>query len=488
MTRKLRPYDEPPPVRRPLVPSTPDSAATASLVVAVLWLLAASGIGALAAAQQLLPDQLTATFDVSIGSGISIVVSRATTLPGFVDAVVFGWLSNAAFAAIFFMTPRLTGVRLRGEALAMLGLAAWNVAVAAGVALLYVKGASGPAALAEFPLPVQALAVLGLLAINATFWLAIAEARSIRFISLLYAGVGLLALLGLTALAAVPNVVSLGESNNLLLWAFTARATETYWVIGAAFAALYYVIPRVTGNPIYSSGLAYLAFAGWLAFAGLSAVGALIDPSVPYWITSFGQTGTLLLIAPTLLAVANLLGTMGGRWSLFFGPGPTPLAITALVFLSGSALLESVGALRGVRDLVAGTDWSLGVWLLVELGGATFALYAIAEHAMPRLLHRGWRGGYLSELQLWMTLVGVGLAGLASIGGGLIAGSLTVQQASPDQIDSTVLLFRLVTLGGLGLVALGALSMLVNLFLLYTSGQPAGRSASELDATAAAGH
>jgi cbb3-type cytochrome oxidase subunit 1 len=455
----------------------------------VLWFAAAAGIGALAAAQALLPDLLKASFSLAIGSGITIDVTRATVQPAFLDALVYGWISNVAFAAIFFATPRLTGRRLTSEPLAILGAGAWNVAVAAGVALLYVKGSSGSASLSEFPLPVQGLALLGLLAINGAFWGTVAAARSIGYVSVAYFGVGLLALLGCMALATVPNVVSLGDTNDLLLWAFTARGIASLWVLGAALGTLYYVIPRVTRNPLYSNGLAYLALAGWLAFGGLSAVGALVDPSVPYAVTSLGQAGTLLLLAPTLLAVANLLGTMGGRWTLLFSAGPIPLAVSALVFLTGASLLESVGALRSVQALTAGTDWALGVTVIAMLGGTTLAFAAFIEHAAPRLLRRGWSNGFLADTQLWAIFGGAAIGGLSMIGGGIIHGSLTAQAASADTIDSTLLLFRLAAAGGLGLVALGSLAMLVNLFFLYTSGHPVEYAVSGADvSTAAAGH
>src|SRR5207247_5447671 len=140
------------------------------------------------------------------------------------------------------------------------------------------------------------------------------------YISLLYFGIGLLALLGLFTLSAIPAVISLGAVNDQLLWAFTARGIVTYWVLGSTLGTLYYVIPRVTRNPLYSGGLALLAFVGWLAFAGLSAIGSLVDPSVPYAITSLGQAGTLLLLAPTFLAIANLLATVTARWSLILAP------------------------------------------------------------------------------------------------------------------------------------------------------------------------
>lgn len=489
MTRKLRPYDQPPKRRRRLIPSAPDSAAGLFLVVSILWLLAAAGIGILAAGDRLFPDVLKVSFSIPLGSGIEVDITRATVDPAFVDALVFGWLTNAAFAAIFFITPRLTGARLMSDAVANMGLAAWNLALAAGIALLYVKGASGLGSLAEFPLLVKGLALLGLLAVNGAFWRTLMPMRQLPYISLLYFGIGLLALLGLFALSTIPNVISLGDTNNRLLWAFTARGIVTYWVLGATLGTLYYVIPRVTRNPLYSSGLAILAFIGWLGFAGLSAIGALVDPSVPYVITSLGQAGTLLLLAPTFLAIANLLATISGRWSLILSPGTLQFAVTGLAFLFVTAMLESVGALRGVQQLTAGTDWGFGVLVLGLFGGSTLAFYAFADHAFPRILRRAWGETFLVHAQLWAAFAGAALAGLAMIAGGLVDGSLLAQGGTPGQTDLTLLAFRVAAAAGLGLVSLGGLALLVNVFLLYTEGRPAEYALPSADAaSAAAGH
>ena len=472
MTRKLRPYDEPPRHHRSLIPNAPDSAALGFLVVAALWLVAATGIGVLAFGERLFPDLLKFSFSIPVLGGIGVEVNQATADPAFIDALVFGWLTNVAVAAIFFVTPRLTGRRLNSDTLGFMGLGAWNLAVAAGIVLLYVKGASGVGPLAEFPLPVKGLALLGLLAVNGAFWRTVLPTRAIGYVSLLYFGIGLLALLGLFALATIPAVYSLGTTNDRLLWAFAARGIVTYWVLGAALGTLYYVIPRVTRNPLSSGGLALIAFLGWLAFAGLSAIGALVDPSVPYVVTTLGQAGTLLLLAPVFLAVANLVGTIRGSWALLLSPGTLQFAVTALAFLIATALLESVGALRSVQTLTAGTDWALGVSLFGLLGSATFAFYAFADHALPRILRRGFGGAVLAQAQLWTSFIGLLLASMAMIGGGLVQGSLQAQGASPQDVSGALFAIRILAAGGLGLVSLAGLALIVNLFLLYTEGRP----------------
>src|SRR3990172_8629865 len=88
--KKLRPYDTPTRRRVPLIPDGPDAAATVFLVAAIVWLVAATGIGVLWAGMQLFPDLLSLTLSVPTFSGtLEIVMSPATIRAGFSNAVVF---------------------------------------------------------------------------------------------------------------------------------------------------------------------------------------------------------------------------------------------------------------------------------------------------------------------------------------------------------------------------------------------------------------
>jgi cbb3-type cytochrome oxidase subunit 1 len=474
--KKLRPYDEPPKVRRPLIPDTPDSAATAFIVVSVLWLAVATGIGLLWVAALLFPDQVAFAFDFQlplIGT-LAIDVSRPTVESGFTNALVFGWLSNAAFAAILFVTPRITGARLVDDAMGFMAMGLWNVAVAAGLAAVYLPALAGSAPLGEFPLPVKGLMLLGAVTVLGALLrtLMVAE-RRLPYVSILFFAVGLLALLGLWTISAAATFFSLDETAMALVNAFVARGIATYWILGVALGALFYVVPRASGNPLASGGMALLAWLLWAAFAGLSAVGALVDPSVPFVLTTLGNVGTMLLVAPVFLAVANLALTIHGRWSLTLVPGTLAFALVAMAFLLGTALLEAIGALRSVQGLVRGTEWGMGVWILGLLGAATFAFFALIDHAAPRALRRDWGGGISVDTQLWATLAGAAIAAFALIGGGIAHGSLLAEGAGADEVRATLNWFLMAAGAGLGLVALGGLAALVTLFVMYTTARRA---------------
>jgi cytochrome c oxidase cbb3-type subunit I len=487
--KKLRPYDEPPKRRRMLIPDGPDTAAGGFFIVAALWLALATALGVLAIAMRVV------TFEVKAPIGIfdlAFELNERRVDYAFVNATVYGWLSNAGFAAIAFITPRLVGRRLAMEKLLLLGLLAWNGALALGILLLYFLDIDPHAPLTAFPWFVDGGLATGALIVAGSFVLTAASSLRTGYVSLWFIGVAILSLLGLMSLNAGLGIfeqfLGLEALPTALASAFFERALPALWLLGMAFGILHYVVPRTVNQPLASGAAALLAWLTWLVFAPASALAALVDPSVPFIVTTLGGTTAILMIVPALLTVGNLAATMSGRWSLLFGIGVAAMAAVSLVFLTGTSLLEAIGALRAVDARVSGTDWEDGVFVWAMYGTFTLAAFALAEHAMPRILRRAWGGGFLSGAQLWLAFGGATIAGLALMGGGLAQAALIASGATPDVLAAELLIYRVIGFAGFGLVALAGLAMLVNMFLLYTTAEPAQYAAPVGSASAAASH
>src|SRR5919107_143842 len=201
--KKLRPYDQPPRRRRLRIPDDPDTSATAFLVAAALWLGLAGVLGLLALGMRIVPFEFSFPFGV-FDLGFELDQRRVDA--AFANATVYGWLSNAFFAAIAFMTPRLTGRRLALERLMLLAVLAWNSALLGGIAALYVFEIGPHAPLTAmhwiFDGGLAAGAFIVLLSLALT---ALSSMRS-GYVSLWFAGVALLGLLGMLSLNALIGV------------------------------------------------------------------------------------------------------------------------------------------------------------------------------------------------------------------------------------------------------------------------------------------
>ena len=486
--KKLRPYDQPPRRRRLRIPDDPDTAATGFLVAAALWLALAGGLGLLTLGMRIVPFEFSFPFGVF---DLGFEFDQRRVGAAFVNATVYGWLSNAGFAAIAFMTPRLTGRRLALEGLLLLAILAWNSALLGGIAALYVLDLGPHAPLTAMHWIFDGGLAAGAFLVLVSFLLTAVTSLRSAYVSLWFAGVALLGLLGMLSLNAAIGIadwlIGLDDVLEGLASAFVERATVTMWLLGMAYATLHYVVPRAFSQPLASAGVAILTFLAWLALAPASAVAVLVDSNVPVFVTTLGEVATMLLVVPAALAVGNLVSTMQGRWSVLFGSGAGALAAVSLAFLLATSLLEAIGALREVGTLLRATSWTSGVFVWGAFGTFTFAAFALAEHALPRTLRRGWSGGLLAGAQLWLAFGGATIAGVALMGGGLAEGSLLAGGADAETLRAQLLPYHAAALAGFGLVALSGLALLVNAFLLYTTAEPVTYAVPGQPA-AAAGH
>jgi cytochrome c oxidase cbb3-type subunit 1 len=487
--KKSRPYDQPPKRRRSLIPGGPDSAATGFMVLAILWLAASLGIAALAVFIRIAPFTLSFPFGI-LDLGFELDARRVNA--AFMNAVIYGFVSNAGFAAIAFMTPRLIGRPLAYERLVNVGLAMWNLALAGGIAALYVFDLGPNSALTAMPWLFMGGLAAGALIVTGSFLLTVASSITGAYISIWFAAIALLGLLGLTGLAATVGLadffLEIPELAVALVSVFVERAVLAIWMLGMAYAILHYLVPRAAAQPLASSGLAILTWLTWLAFAPASALATLTDPAIPFVITTIGDVATMLLILPAALAIVNLAQTMQGRWSLLLGVGPAAFAAVSLAFLLGVAVLEAIGALGSVQALVGGTEWDRGVFSWAAYGAFGLAALGFGEHALPRLMRRSWGGGFLAGAQLWLVFGGVTIAGTALMFCGLAEGSFRAQGVPAEEAAAGLAPYLFVAFGGIAIAALGALASLVNLFRAYTSAAPAEYIVPGQSAPAAAGH
>ena len=487
--KKSRPYDTPPKRRRSLIPGATDSAAAGFVVAAAAWLAIATAIGALAIFMRIVPFEFSYPFGI-FDLGFELNERRVDA--AFVNATVYGWLSNAGFAAVAFMTPRLFGRPLAGEKLVNVAMAIWNLALAGGIGALYVFDLGPNAPLTAIPWFIGGGLALGALLVTGSFLATAGAGIRTGYVSTWFAGVALLGLAGLTGLSAalglVAFVIDLPSLTVALVSVFIERAIVTVWLLGMAYATLHYLVPRATGLPLASAGLGLLTWLTWLALAPVSAVGELRDTQVPYFVTTVGSVATILLLVPASLAVVNLAQSMSGRWSAVFGRGTLAFAAVSATFLLAAALLEAIGALASVRAVVAGTEWERGVFLWAAYGAYSLASLGLMDHAMPRILRRSWAPGALTSTTLWLAFAGAAIGGVALMGAGLAEGSLLAAGTAAEEVAAALLPYRVAGFLAFGLVAIAGLSTLVNLFLIYTSGEPADYVVPGSTAAAAAGH
>ncbi len=392
-------------------------------VSAVVWLLAASVLGVIAA--------------LGLGSSVGVLRDCAWFTPGRLaaaqqDLFVYGWGFNAFFALNLWLLSQLGRFEFRNGWLAQLGGVAWNLALTYGVARVFAGEMSGYRLL-DFPREVgPVLAVAFLLA---GFWPIVAFARrptGHTFASQWFV-VG--------ASFAFPLVYLLAQL--LVLWQpasgvvqaiahgwFVANLLQL-WFGASALAAIYYFLPKVLERTLTGYYLAPVAFWTFFLFAGWTGPAALVGSPVPLWLQSTGVVAAAMMLIPVIIVAINVQGTLSsqGGWARAWNDTTLRFVCFGAVAFTLAGVLGGVFAFRSMSAVARFTSFATGLEQLLVYGCASMVVFGASYFILPRLTGTLWPSAKLVHAHFWATALGFIAALVAWLVGGWQNGQLLANPA-----------------------------------------------------------
>ncbi len=452
-----------------VAPGDTDSAARRHLIAAIVFLLVAGFFTSLLFVKLAYPSFLGGQAFTTYGRLRPIAISTT----------VLGFLTLMHLAAIYYLVPRLTGARLWNERLANLGLwLAVGVNIAAVLALA--AGYSNGREWLEIPwwLDIGVIAMLAVPTVVATRTLRDRTEEGL-FVSLWYFFGGLVWVVALFVVGSIPNLY--GAASQIQSSFFVSGIIEL-WLVGVGVGTAYYLVPKITGNPLYNRQLALVGF--WtLAFAG-AWVGQrrFVYGPGPDWLETTASVFSLALVVAALAVVTNLIGTIRGKWSMMRDSAALRFTMVGAAAYLVVAVLRALQGFRSVAAIIGLTSFDDGTLMLTLFGLAGLWASAFAYHSLPRLIGREVYSLRLAAVHLQATLVGAGLlaallwmAGLIS-GYSWAAGALTgtyvpAGDGFANTLDQVRITYGLSALAALVLFA-GQLAFAYNAYRTFTSGTP----------------
>lgn len=381
-------------------------------------------------------------------------IAFGRTQPAALGALTFGWGILGAMAAAFYIVPRLVGP-IRLTPLATLSVLAVAVGTVIGVVSIVLFEAA-PGFQLEFPLFADALIIAGLV-MAAGVIIETARGRDTYISVWFFAASFAFGALGLL----VSNLPLEGVGHLLSLR--VGQASVWTAIVGAAVGTLYFVIPRVTGNALYSDKLAAISF--WTLFGVMGWIGPVFMTygPAPVWLDTMGALFALSVLIPVAAVIGNLGLTLQGRWNGVTSSAALTLSAAALGAL-GLLAVHIIGlGVRSSSVVVQFTPWVEAGPMLVVFGIGTFAYLALRAEAAGdysvSLAVRALVGGVVALVGLlWVNGLVTGLTWLSGPNSGefdnAAAGyaNTTVQQVGFD-VTRWVLWIPIVV--GAAMLALG---------------------------------
>ena len=195
------------------------------------------------------------------------------------------------------------------------------------------------------------------------------------------------------------------------------------YVTPFAVAIAYFVIPAVTGRPIYSHFLSMLAF--WMLFFiyPLNGTHHYIFSSIPMEAQIGAIVASVYLGMDVVLNVSNLLLSLRVRPAAVARDVPLRFVWVSIVAYLIVSLQGSLQALMPVNRFVHFTDWVIGHSHLAMIGFASFAAIGGLLHVWKRTAGLRYNAG-AANWAFWLLAVGLFLMVTDLTVAGMVQGQL----------------------------------------------------------------
>jgi len=386
----------------------------------LFWLVVGTLLAVLASMKMHSPELLADTAWLTFGR----------VRPAHLNVVAFGWSSLAGVGVMLWLMCRLCGVALPCPRALVVAGGLWNAGVALGTLYIFTGQSVGIEWL-EFP--TQAAFLLFVAFAIIALWAMVVFAKRTKghvyvsqwylfgalfWFPWLYATVQLLLIL----------IPVKGVTQGAITWWFGHNVLGL-WFTPIGLAAAYYLIPKVTGRPIYSYYLSILGFWTLALFYNWAGVHHLIAGPIPAWLVTVSIVGSMMMIIPVATVAVNHHMTMRGNFRLLkFSPTLRFVVFGAMSYTAVS-IQGSLMSLRVYNEPFHFTHHTIAHAHLGLYAFFTMVMFGSMYYIIPRLTGREWASSRLIKVHWWGTALGMVFMFVVLTIGGMIQG-FDLNQAS----------------------------------------------------------
>ncbi len=378
------------------------------------WLAVSIVLGIIASAKVHSPEFLAGYSYLTYGR----------VFPAHINALIYGWGFQAAFAVIIWMMARLSRKECTAAGLILTAGHIWNLGVMLGlVGILSGNGTGMP--WMEFPAFSWPVLLFSYLAIVVWSFIQFrVRPEGHVYISQWYLLAAMVWFPWVfitvnTLLHCIPGHPVMAAGIN----AWYKSALMFLFFTPIALGTAYYLAPKVTGHPVYSYSLAKLGFWSLAIIAPWAGMQKLAGAPIPYFLPYIGAAATVLLFVPAIAASINLLRTMLVSPEIV---ASSPALRFTIAGIGGLVLLAFSAVILNLPDSTLPlTQFSLsgyGFEILALYGFFSFVMFGAIYFIVPRVTRREWLSRRLIKIHFLFSVYGIITVALVALFGGLQQG------------------------------------------------------------------
>jgi len=373
-------------------------------VATIVWGVVGMLVGLLVALQIFIPEMNFSLEYTTFGR----------TRPVHTNAVIFAFVGNAIFTAVYYSMPRLLKTSMYSRLLGKIHFWGWQlIIVAAAVTLLAGYTSGKEYAELEWPLDIAITLIWVIFGINMfgtilqrrvshiyvaiwfyiATWVTVAVLHIVNSIEIPY-----------SLMKSYP--VYAGIQDALVQWWYGHNAVA-FFLTTPFLGLMYYFVPKAANRPIYSYKLSIVHFWSLIFIYIWAGPHHLLYSSLPDWLQALGTTFSIMLIAPSWGGMINGLLTLRGAWDKVRRDPVLKMFVVGITAYGMATFEGPMLSLKTVNAISHFTDWTVGHVHIGALGWNGMLTFGMLYWLVPRIYNTKLYSVKLANAHFWISTLAI---------------------------------------------------------------------------------
>jgi cytochrome c oxidase cbb3-type subunit I/II len=334
--------------------------------------------------------------------------------PVHTNAVIFAFVGNGIFTAVYYAIPRLLKTPMWSNKLGRIHFWGWqSIIVAAAISLLMGYTTGKEYAELEWPIDIAITIIWVLFGINIFGTIFTRRERH------LYVAIWFFIASWVTvAMLHIVNSFELpisffksysyyaGVQDALVQWWYGHNAVA-FFLTTPYLGLMYYFLPKAAERPVYSYRLSIVHFWSLIFLYIWAGPHHLLYTALPEWAQSLGTVFSIMLLLPSWGGMLNGLFTLRGAWDKV-REDPILKFFVVAVTCYGMATFEGpLLSLKNVNAISHYSDWTIAHVHVGALGWNGFMTFGMLYWLIPRLFGAKLFSKKLAATHFWIGTLGI---------------------------------------------------------------------------------
>ncbi|MBK8722286.1 MAG: cytochrome-c oxidase, cbb3-type subunit I [Saprospiraceae bacterium] len=334
--------------------------------------------------------------------------------PVHTNAVIFAFVGNGIFTAVYYAIPRLLKTPMWSEKLGKIHFWGWQlIIVLAAVTLLFGMTTGKEYAELEWPIDILITLIWVVFGIN-MFGTILTRRERHLYVAIWFFIASWVTVAMLHIVNSMEIPVSLtksysmyaGVQDALVQWWYGHNAVA-FFLTTPYLGLMYYFLPKAANRPVYSYRLSIVHFWSLIFLYIWAGPHHLLYTALPDWAQSLGTAFSIMLILPSWGGMLNGLFTLRGAWDRVREDPVLKFFVVAVTCYGMSTFEGPMLSLKNVNAISHYSDWTVAHVHIGALGWNGFMTFGMMYWLIPKLWNTNLYSKKLASQHFWIGTLGI---------------------------------------------------------------------------------